>query len=228
MTEPSVAVVVPVLDEIGELPRCCEGWRLLAVDELLVVDGGSADGTREFLEQGDVRWISAAAGRASQMNAGAAATHADILLFLHADTKLSDGHVAKVREVMRDPEVVGGRFDIALSGTHSLLRLVERMMNWRSRMTGISTGDQAMFVRRDLFERIGGFAGQPLMEDVELSRRLKRLGRIACLRQTVLASSRRWEQHGILRTIMLMWLLRLLYWLGVPAARLASFYRQAR
>jgi len=228
MTEPSVAVVVPVLNEISELPRCCEAWRALAVDELLVVDGGSADGTREFLQQSGIRWASAVAGRASQMNTGAAALHADILLFLHADTTLSDGHVAEVREVMRDPEVIGGRFDIALSGSHPLLRLIERLMNWRSRLTGISTGDQAMFVRRDLFERIGGFADQPLMEDVELSRRLKRLGRIACLRQTVTTSSRRWEQHGILRTILLMWLLRLLYWLGMPPARLDNLYRQVR
>jgi len=228
MAELSVAVIVPLLNEISMLPRQYENWRALPVDELVLVDGGSTDGTREYLEQRGIRWLSAPAGRARQMNAGAGATHADILLFLHADTDMTGENLAAIRESMRDAKVAGGRFDIALSGPHPLLRLVEWLVNGRSRLTGISTGDQAMFIRRNLFERIGGFADQPLMEDIELSRSLKRLGRIACLRQTVVTSSRRWERYGMLRTVALMWWLRLLYWLGVPAGRLADYYGQAR
>lgn len=129
---------------------------------------------------------------------------------------------------MRDESTVGGCFALRLSGSHPAFRIIEWFINVRSRLTRISTGDQCQFVRRDLFEVMGGFPEQPLMEDVEFARRLKRAGRIACLRDKVTTSSRRWEQHGILRTMLLMWKLRLLYWLGVAPERLAANYRDAR
>jgi len=228
MAEPSVAVIVPLLNEIGMLPVMAEQWRRLAADELLIVDGGSTDGSLEYLQGSGLRWLASGMGRAVQMNAGAAHSRSDIIVFIHADTSINSSRLSEVRQAFLDPETVAGRFDIRLEGKQPLLRVVERLINWRSRLTRISTGDQAMFVRRDVFERIGGFADQPLMEDVELSKRLKREGRIACLRQRVTTSGRRWEKQGAMRTILLMWWLRLLYWLGVSPERLAAMYREVR
>jgi len=162
------------------------------------------------------------------MNAGAAESSADILLFIHVDTELNSSHIEDIKAAMRDPIVVGGRFDVRLSGLHPAFRMIEIMMNLRSRLTKISTGDQAIFVRREVFDNIGGFPDQPLMEDIEFSRLLKKKGEIACLQRKIVTSSRRWEKYGIVRTVILMWRLRLLYWLGVSPARLAATYREAR
>jgi rSAM/selenodomain-associated transferase 2 len=158
------------------------------------------------------------------MNAGAGHARACVLLFLHIDTQLPPGALERVREAIA-AGYVWGRFDVRLSGRHLWLRLVERAMNWRSRLTGIATGDQAMFVRADVFRMLGGFPDQPLMEDIEFSNRLKWVGPPACLRETVETSSRRWERDGIFRTVFLMWRLRLLYWLGISPERLSSRYR---
>jgi rSAM/selenodomain-associated transferase 2 len=158
------------------------------------------------------------------MNAGAAAATGDIFLFLHADTRLPPEGAAAVRDALRDPRVAGGRFDVRLDSEHVLLRAVEGMMNLRSRWTGICTGDQAIFVRRSAFEALGGYAEIPLMEDVEFTRRLKRRGRLAALRLRVTTSARKWERDGILRTILLMWALRLLDFVGVSPARLHRWY----
>jgi rSAM/selenodomain-associated transferase 2 len=146
-----------------------------------------------------------------------------VLLFLHADGTLPPGAADDIRDAVEAGRP-WGRFDVRLSGRHFLLRVIERLMNWRSRLTGIATGDQAMFVRRDVYRMLGGYAPLPLMEDIELSTRLKWICRPACLPGPVLASSRRWEKHGIIRTILLMWTLRFLYWLGVSPARLARWY----
>jgi len=158
------------------------------------------------------------------MNAGARAATGDVLLFLHADTLLPADAASAVEEALRDPWVVGGRFDVRLGSPRAMLRLVEALMNLRSRLTGISTGDQAIFVRRDVFEAMGGYAEIPLMEDVEFTGRLKRRGRLAALRLRVTTSARKWERDGILRTILLMWTLRFLYWTGVSPARLHRWY----
>ena len=220
-----VAVIVPVLNEVKMLPAFLERARDWPVDELVFVDGGSRDATPRLLAEAGARWMTSRAGRAIQMNAGARATKSDILVFIHADTAISSSNFEAIRRVMRDERVVGGRFDVRLSGRQPAFRVIEFFINLRSRLTRIATGDQAIFVRRSVFERLGGFPEQPLMEDVEFSRRLKRLGRIACLRERVVTSSRRWERHGIARTVWLMWSLRLGYWLGADPERLRRRYR---
>jgi rSAM/selenodomain-associated transferase 2 len=163
-------------------------------------------------------------GRAVQMNAGAAAASADRLLFLHADTRLPPLADVQVLQALAGG-ACWGRFDVRIDGRPPMLRVVAALMNLRSRLSGIATGDQAIFVSRAAFVQVGGYPVQPLMEDIELSRRLKRLGRPACLRTQVCTSGRRWEQRGVWRTIVLMWWLRWRYWRGEPAARLAQAYR---
>jgi len=221
-------VIVPLLNEARIVPSLLAEARRWPVEELIFVDGGSHDDTPALLAAAGVRWLTSAPGRGVQLNAGARATRAEVLLFVHADTRLKPRHVHAVRRVMASADIVGGRFDVRLSGAQPAFRLIEFMINLRSRLSRISTGDQAMFVRRDVFESLGGFADWPLMEDVEFSRRLKRVGRIACLRPPVVTSSRRWERHGIARTVALMWWLRLLFWLGVSPVKLARIYRHAR
>jgi rSAM/selenodomain-associated transferase 2 len=157
------------------------------------------------------------------MNAGAALAKGDALLFLHADTELPAQALSVIELALRRRR--WGRFDVALAGRPWMLRLIAAMMNLRSRLTGIATGDQAIFVARAAFGAVGGFPDQPLMEDIELSRRLKRLGPPACLSDRVVTSGRRWENHGVWRTVLLMWRLRFDYWRGVPAERLALRYR---
>jgi rSAM/selenodomain-associated transferase 2 len=191
----------------------------------VVVDGGSRDGTIESARRvPDVMALVSARGRAVQMNAGARAARGGVLLFLHADTWLPDGALAAVRDALADPAVVGGRFDVRFDSPRPVLSMIAFFMNLRSRWSGISTGDQAIFVRRDVFDGLGGFAEIPLMEDVELTKRLKRLGRVAALRARVTTAARKWEREGALRTMLLMWALRLLYVCGVPPARLHRWY----
>jgi len=223
-----ISIIVPLLNEEAGLPHLLDGLRQSGADECLVVDGGSTDGSRDLLAQSGIRWLTSPAGRAAQMNAGAQAAGGDVLLFLHANTKLDASHMQAVRRVMRDPHIAGGRFDVSLTGSHPALRVIAWFINLRSRFTRISTGDQAIFVRREAFESLKGFAGIQLMEDIEFSRRMKRQGGIACLKKKILTSGRRWEQHGILRTVLLMWRLRLMFWLGVSPEKLAALYREAR
>jgi rSAM/selenodomain-associated transferase 2 len=223
----TISVVVPALDEAAEIDATLASARDPAVHEVIVVDGGSGDDTAARAAAAAARVVRAGRGRALQMNAGAALATGDVLLFLHADTRLPSGFGTAVCEALAGG-AIGGRFDVVLRGSHPLLPVVARLMNVRSRLTGVSTGDQAVFVRRDVFERLGGFAPLPLMEDVELTSRLKRAGRVAALRLAVATSGRRWEEHGVVRTIVLMWTLRLAYACGVPAERLARAYRTRR
>lgn len=223
---PSVAVILPVLNEAGMLPAILESLQAHAPDEIIVVDGGSRDATHEIARAAPqpVRLLESAPGRAVQMNAGAAATSADILLFLHADTRLPPGALAGIRAAIGAGHA-WGRFDVRLDGARTAYRVIEWFMNRRSALTGIATGDQAIFVRRDVFESLGGYAPIALMEDIELSCRLKREGPPACLPERVTASVRRWERRGLVRTVLRMWMLRALYWVGVSPARLARWYR---
>lgn len=226
---PGIAVIVPVLNEAGTIEGQLAALRGQGFAEILVVDGGSTDVTADLVRAagGPVRLIEAARGRAAQMNAGARAARAGVLLFLHADTRLPDNAAARIRVALHAGRP-WGRFDVRLDGAHPLLRAVEFLMNWRSALTGVCTGDQALFVERAVFESLGGYAAIPIMEDIELTRRLKRIARPARIREPVVTSARRWRQRGVVRTILSMWRLRLLYRLGVPAERLARHYPEVR
>jgi rSAM/selenodomain-associated transferase 2 len=224
---PRLTIVVPTLNEAERIVACLQKLRTLRKGgaELIVADGGSTDATVVLAKPWADRVLVGPRGRAKQMNHGASVAIGDVLLFLHADTSLPPDARAALEATLADAQVSWGRFDVQIDGASPLLKLVASLMNARSRWSGIATGDQAIFVRRDVFERAGGFPDQPLMEDIELSKRLRKLSPPACLRQRVTTSGRRWEQHGVLRTIVLMWLLRALYWIGLPAERLARLYR---
>lgn len=229
---PSLAIIVPVLDEAALLGACLDALLTQAFDELIVVDGGSRDASLAIANQRAaaaprLRAISAPAGRARQMNAGARAARAGILLFLHVDTRLPPRAPALIQAAI-GAGARWGRFDVRLDTRHPLGDIVARAMNLRAALTGIATGDHAIFVRREVFESIGGFADIPLMEDIDLTRRLRRHGRPARIRTAVVTSARRWECDGFLRTVLMMWYLRLLYWLGVAPHRLARRYRAVR
>jgi len=223
-----LSVIVPTLDEAEALPAALAAARQPGVTEIIVVDGGSRDGTLALARTLADRVLETARGRARQMNAGAAVARGDVLLFLHADTRLPAGYAQAVARALADPRVVGGRFDVRLDATGLAYRVVGRLISVRSRVTRVATGDQAIFVRRAVFARLGGYPAVPLMEDVALSRALKRAGRVACLGETVVTSARRWQRHGVARTVLLMWALRAAYYAGVSPARLARIYRDAR
>ncbi|MDB5823981.1 MAG: hypothetical protein JWR21_2685 [Herminiimonas sp.] len=220
----SLSIVIPVLNESSAIVATLE--RLVPLRgqgaQVIVVDGGSTDATVESAGPLADQVLTSPKGRAVQMNAGAAAATCDALLFLHADTALPEDALKAVTAALMDR--AWGRFDVALEGRHPMLPLIGAMMNLRSRLTGIATGDQAIFLRRATFEALRGFTPIPLMEDIEFSRRARRLGPPACLRQQVRTSARRWERHGVWRTILLMWRLRLAYFLGTDPKRLAAKY----
>lgn len=226
MSSPALSIVVPVLNEARGIEALLSGLAPLRQRgvEVVVVDGHSQDGTVRLAAPLADAVLTAPAGRARQMNAGAAASQGAVLLFLHADTQLPQGADRLVGAAIGNG-AGWGRFDVRIVGAPRMLRVVAALMNARSRLTGIATGDQAIFVRRDVFERLGGFPDQPLMEDIELSLRLRRLSPPACLRQRVVTSGRRWESRGVWRTIFLMWRLRWRYWRGEPAQALAEAYR---
>ena len=216
---------MPVLDEAAGIADALDALASLRDKgaEVIVIDGGSGDGTPALCEGRCDGVLHAPRGRARQMNAGAAAARGDALVFLHVDTRLPEGALSAIERALA--HAAWGRFDVAISGRSRVFPLIAALMNRRSALTGIATGDQAMFVRRDVFGAVGGFPDQPLMEDIELSRRLRKCGRPARIALRVVTSGRRWERFGVWRTIVLMWRLRLLYWLGTPAHELAKLYR---
>ena len=220
-----LSIIIPVLDEaerIGGLLAALQAWREQRV-EVIVADGGSRDGTPGLCVGLADQVIASARGRAAQMNAGAATSHGDVLFFLHADTMPpADAPTAIAAAIAGGAD--WGRFDVRIDGTHPLLRVVERMMNWRSRLTGIATGDQAIFVRRATFDAVGGYPAIPLMEDIRLSSTLRCVSSPACLREQVYTSGRRWESRGVVPTILLMWTLRLAFFCGADPVRLARRY----
>ncbi len=222
----SLSIIIPCLNEaqgiVGTL-KALQPLRRRGV-EVIVVDGGSSDGTVAQSGPWADQVLTAARGRAAQMNAGAACAHGELLLFLHADCLPPEEADGLIINGLNRARKSWGRFDVRIIGTHPLLRVVEAMMNLRSRLTGIATGDQGIFVTRSLFEAAGRFPEIALMEDIALSKRLKRFGAPLNLPHRITTSGRRWEQHGVLRTILLMWRLRLAYFLGADPARLARIY----
>ncbi len=222
-----LSVIVPALNE-GRIIASCIGNIRQACGpdtDIIVVDGGSSDSTPEQAREAGARVLSVARGRASQMNAGAAVARGSLLLFLHADTRLPAGAGALVRCALHGDGVAWGRFDVQMVTTSPFLRLVALFMNLRSRLTGVATGDQAVFVRRECFEQVRGFPVIALMEDIAMSRALRALQWPSCLSARVTISGRRWQRRGTLRTILLMWKLRWLYYRGVSPDRLAQLYR---
>ena len=226
---PRIAIVVPVYNEADSVLKTLSALACYRAKghRIIVVDGGSTDSTPELSAPFADGVIRSSKGRAFQQNAGAKLAEADVLLFLHADTALPD-HADKLLVEALSGGKVWGRFDVSIAGRPWGLKLISALMNIRSRLTGIATGDQAIFVRKSVFEQLGGFPEIPLMEDIELSKRLKRFGRPVCIRNKVITSGRRWETDGLCKTVLLMWKLRLLYFLGVSPDRLAKLYRDTR
>ena len=221
-----LSVVMPVLDEAAGIAATLRTLAPMRArgHEVVVVDGGSADATVVLASAAADRVIQGPRGRARQMNAGAAVAQGDVLLFLHADTVLPDAADSAIEQAVA-AGARWGRFDVRITGGKALFPVIAALMNLRSRLSGITTGDQALFVQRTLFLQLGGYADQPLMEDIELSRRLRALFPPACLRLRVQTSGRRWQQRGVWRTVWLMWRLRWRYWRGTSPEALARAYR---
>jgi rSAM/selenodomain-associated transferase 2 len=222
-----LTIVLPVLNEAALIVAALQALAPLRARgaEIIVADGGSRDGTGRLAAPLADRVIAAPRGRGAPMNAGAALGTGEAFLFLHADTTLPDNADRLIEAALA--RRAWGRFDLRIAGRHPLLAIIARMINWRSRLTGIATGDQAIFVTRAAFQAVGGFPELPLMEDIAISRRLKRLSRPFCIATPVVTSGRRWETNGVIATILLMWRLRLAYYLGVEPAVLAQRYGSA-
>jgi rSAM/selenodomain-associated transferase 2 len=223
---PALSIIIPVLDEaaqIGAALAALEPMRARGA-EVIIIDGGSQDDTATHARPLADHAIAAPRGRASQMNAGATIARGHVLLFLHADTRLPADADRLILEGLKRSGRAWGRFDVTIEGAHPLFPVIAALMNARSRLTGITTGDQAMFVTRDAFTVAGGFPGIALMEDITLARSLKRVSQPLCLSARVITSGRRWERRGVVRTIFLMWRLRLAYFLGAKPDDLARRY----
>jgi rSAM/selenodomain-associated transferase 2 len=223
-----ISVIIPVLNEEKSIGSTIAALKALAPHEIIVVDGGSTDRSGEICVQSGARVIAAGHGRARQMNRGAEEASGEVLLFLHADTRLPLSGLRDISAALSDPHYHGGRFDVELDGEHWMLKVIGALISYRSRATKVGTGDQGIFVRRAVFESLGGFPDLPLMEDIAFCRRLKRLGGIACLKSKVVTSARRWETEGVWRTILRMWILKFLYFAGVSPARLKQYYADTR
>jgi len=222
------SLIIPTYNEAQGIYQFLQALQVLRYQcELIVADGGSNDKTCEFALSLADKVIHAPKGRAIQMNAGASVSKGEILIFLHADTFLPDNALHCIQKGI-DCGAQWGRFDIQLVGQSAMLKVVSKMMNWRSRLTGIATGDQVIFVTRQLFEQLGGYPTIALMEDIALSRQLKAIASPLCLTEKVQSSGRRWDSFGVWRTIFLMWMIRLRYFMGEQPEVLARLYRQGR
>jgi rSAM/selenodomain-associated transferase 2 len=226
MTSTRLSIILPVLNEAAGITAALQALAPLQARgaQVVLADGGSSDDTLARAQACGVPVVHAARGRAVQMNAGAQQASGAVLLFLHADTLLPGYADQLIQQALAGPQV-WGRFDVRIAGRPRLLRVIAALMNLRSRATGIATGDQAMFMTRAAFDAVGGFPVQALMEDIEMSKRLRVLSRPVCLRARVVTSGRRWESRGVWRTLLLMWRLRLAYWRGAAPERLAELYR---
>lgn len=225
MADPGLSIIIPCLNEqssIGDVVNQLQYLRQQGV-ELIVVDGGSSDNTKSIAEPLVDTLIESKAGRAVQMNAGAEVASGEWLMFLHADTRLPD-NTGEILDQLKTTDKGWGFFSINLSGSSWVFRVIEWAITCRSRLTSVATGDQTIFVRREVFDSVGGFADIPLMEDVAFTKIMRRQGHALVIDSPVKTSSRRWEDNGVLSTIVLMWQLRLAYFLGVNPVRLKKFY----
>lgn len=223
-----VSIIIPVLNEerlivstLKHLKRIKEHF------EVIVIDGGSDDNTAECARK-FTKVVESPRGRAIQMNRGAKIARGDILLFLHADTRLPAEAVNGIEKALTNSGIIGGRFKVRLDDQKVIYRIISGLINLRDRFTRGFTGDQGIFIRKNIFEHLGGYRDFPLMEDLDLARRMRRAGKIVRLPLTVTTSTRRWEQHGVIRTILLMWLIRILFLLGISPSRLRPLYDEVR
>ena len=225
-----LSVIVPTLDEAEHIARSLQSLASARRRgaEVIVVDGGSGDATIAAAAPHADLVLRAPLGRAAQLNAGAQSANGDVLLFMHADSAAPENVDLILAQALAGRALAWGRFDVRIESRRRVLGIVSAMMNLRSRLSGIATGDQGMFVTRALFDRVNGFPTLPLMEDIALSRTLKRVTSPLCLREKIVTSGRRWERRGVARTIWLMWRLRLAYYLGADPADLAPRYDQVR
>ena len=221
-----LSIVIPALNEAANIVAALAPLQRMRDKgaEVILVDGGSRDATKTLAAPWVDEIIDSPPGRAKQMNAGAAAATGEALLFLHADSHLPAAADQVIFESLTGSQSVWGRFDVAIVGHHVMLPIIAWFMNHRSRLTGIATGDQGIFVTRAVFAQLAGFPEQPLMEDIELCKRLKKIGPPLCLHEKIITSGRRWESHGVWRTIVLMWWLRLQYWLGASPDKIHRAY----
>jgi rSAM/selenodomain-associated transferase 2 len=222
----SLSIIIPALDEAEHIVATLDSLQPLRRRgvEIIVADGGSSDNTANLARERADQVLTAPAGRARQMNAGAAAARGEILCFVHADSRLPEGADGLIVDGLSRSRRSWGRFDVSIAGTHPMLRVIAQLMNWRSRLTGIATGDQGLFLTRSLFEAAGRFPEIALMEDIALTRQLKRYSPPLCIAHRLMTSGRRWEKHGVWRTMLLMWRLRLAYFFGADPDRLARQY----
>ncbi len=228
MDRPEISVIIPALNESGFLERCLASCVDAPGVEVIVVDGGSDDGTPEVADRCGARSVSTVRGRAIQLNAGAAEAQGRRFVFLHADTVLPRNFDETVRTILESPDTVAGAFSLRIDGDSPALRRVERGVNWRARYLGMPYGDQAIFVGAETFRSMGGFPELPIMEDFELVRRLRRRGRVAIASQSVLTSPRRWERLGALRATWINQAVVVGYLLGVDSRRITGWYRRGR
>jgi len=223
----SLAIVIPIYNEVKVLPEALKMLQRLNVDELVFVDGGSTDGSQRVIEEAGFICLQSEAGRAKQMNLGSKNTISYIILYLHVDTSISSSNISSIKKSYASG-YSSGRFNIKFTNESITYRIISFFINIRSRFTKVSTGDQGIFVTRKAYEQVGGIPDLKLMEDVAFTKALKSVGRVACLSDKLVTSSRRWENHGVIKTVWLMWKLRFLFWLGVDSSKLSKMYRNAR
>lgn len=222
----TLAVIIPVLNDATALEKNLKSWTSRRSRELAIitVDGGSEDDSFEIASSLSDHCLATQRGRATQMNAGAEIATSQYYLFLHADTFITEGGYRSLLECLQNTRPAWGFFLVSLNNPNPIYRIIEKMMNWRSTVTRVATGDQCLFVSTDAFEHVGGFEDAQLMEDVAISKRLRQLAQPSIIKMPVQTSTRRWEKHGVVKTILLMWLLRAAYFLGVSPERLHRLY----